>query len=169
MKTPAKIAVIAVVIIAVAAGAFASLNYFNKGTGTLDVYVQDAPINNVSAVYITFSAVAVHGNQTNWTNYSVGNTTVNILNLTTTNASLLKSVTLQAQTYTMIRLYITSVNVTENGQNVTFTLQAPFAFINHSFVVKPNSSTKLNIEFNLNQDLNMQSKIFTPNIGTVVS
>ena len=169
MKTSAKIAVIAVVIIAVAAGAFVSLNYLNKGTGTLNVYVQDAPTANVSAVYITFSAVSVHGNQTNWTNYSVGKTTVNILNLTTTNASLLKSVTLQAQKYTMIRLYISSVNVTVNGSNVSFALKAPFAFINHPFTVSKNSATQLNIDFNLNQDLNMQSQIFTPNIGMVVS
>lgn len=169
MKTSTKIAVVAVVIIAVAAGAFTYMNYFNKSNGTLNLYVQDAPTNNVSAVYITFSAVSVHGNQTNWTNYSVGSTTVNILNLTTTNASLLKSVTLQAQTYTMIRLYITSVNVTINGQNVSFALKAPFAFLNHPFTVSPNSATKLNIEFNLNQDLNQQAKIFTPNIGMVVS
>ncbi len=168
MKPTAKIAVIAVVILAVAAGTLTYMTYFNN-KGTLNVYVQDAPISNVSAVYITFDAVSVHGNQTNWTNYTVGNTTVNILNLTTTNASLLKSITLQAERYTMIRLYISSVVVTEQGKNVSFTLHAPFAFINHPFVVSHNSATNVNIEFNLNQDLNMQSKMFTPNIGMVVT
>lgn len=168
MKNSSKIAVIAVVLVALAAGTFTYLNYSN-GQGTLNIYVQDAPTSNVSAVYITFSAVSVHGNQSGWTNYTTGNTTVNILNLTTTNASLLKSITLNAEKYTMIRLYITSVNITENGKNVTFTLHAPFAFINHPFTVSKNSATKLNIDFNLNQDLNMQSKVFTPNIGMVVS
>lgn len=169
MKTSHKAAVIAVVIVAVAAGTLTYMNFFGNSNGTLNVYVQDAPTTNVSAVYITFSAVSVHGNQTNWTNYTVGKTTVNILNLTTTNASLLKSITLQAQKYTMIRLYISAVNVTVNGSNVSFALHAPFAFINHSFTVSKNSATQLNIDFNLNQDLNLQSKIFTPNIGMVVS
>lgn len=168
MKTSQKIAVIVIVLIAVAAGTLAYMNFFDNN-GTVNIYVQDTPISNVSAVYTTFNAVSVHGNQTNWTNYTVGSTIVNILNLTTTNASLLKSITLQAQTYTMIRLYIASVNVTENGNNVSFSLQAPFAFINHPFTVSKNSATKLNIEFNLNQDLNMHSKVFTPNIGMVVS
>ncbi len=168
MKTGSKIAAIVIVVIVLVTGTVAYLGYFSN-TGTAKVYVQDAPISNVTAVYITFSEVALHGNKTGWANYSISSTTVNILGLTTTNASLLKSITLQAERYTMIRLYISSVNVSILGQNYTFTLSSPFAFINHTFVVSAHSSTAIHIEFNLSQDLNLNAKIFTPNIGMVVS
>lgn len=68
----------------------------------------------------------------------------------------------------MIRLYITSANVNVNGSNVSFALKAPFAFKNHSFTVSRNSAAQLNIDFKLNHDLNMQSHVFTPDIGMVV-
>lgn len=170
MEKSAK-AAIAVIIagVIIAAGAFVYLNGFQQQKGTMKVYVQDAPIGNATAVYVTFSAVAVHGNSTGWSNFTTGKTTVNILNLDTTNASLLKSVSLTAQKYTMIRLYIDSVNVTVLGQNVSLNLKAPFAFINHPFNVSAHSTTNVHIDFNLNNDINLQSRVFTPNIGVTVS
>ena len=167
MKTSMKIVAVAVAVVAIASGGYIALTHHNSGT--LNVYVQDLPANNVSAVYITFSAVSVHGNNTGWANYSLGSRTIDILGLTASNATLLNSITLNAEKYTMIRLYISKVNVTVNGQNVTFSLKAPFAFINHPFNVSSNSSTAINFDFKINQDLNMNSRIFTPNIGYTVS
>jgi hypothetical protein len=161
---------IAVIIAAVvvSAGAYVYISqYYNRGA--MKVYVQDTPVINVNAVYLTFSAVSVHGNSSGWMNFSTGKTTINILNLDTTNASLLKSVSLSAQTYTMIRLYIYSVNVTVLGINISLNLSAPFAFINHPFTVSAHSTTVVHIDFNLINDINLQSRVFTPYVGITVS
>lgn len=140
-----------------------------KGTqdnGTLNFYTYDKPSENVSAVYLTFSNVSLHGVQTGWENYSIPNETINILNLSQSNASLLQSLSLSPQEYTMVRLYIQQVNVTLNGVNETFRLAAPFALINHPFNVSSNGTTELYIQFNLAHDINTHALIFTPNVGT---
>ena len=169
MKTKSKIIISVMVVIALIAGGFTYLNYSNSNTGKVSVYVEDAPIFNVSAVYITFTNVSLHNTSSGWHTYTLTTTTVNILGLTTTNASLLSSFSIKAGNYTMIRLYITSVNVKIAGLNVSFTLASPDAFINHPFSVSAHSTTGLDIEFNLSQDLNINSRMFTPSIGVVVS
>ena len=169
MKTKSKVIISVIVVIALIAGGFTYLNYSNSNTGKVNVYVEDAPILNVSAVYITFTNVSLHNTSSGWHTYTLKTTTVNILDLTTTNASLLSSFSINAGNYTMIRLYLTSVHVIIGGVNVSFNLASPDAFINHPFTVKAHSTTGLDIEFNLSQDLNINSRIFTPSIGVVVS
>jgi len=68
-----------------------------------------------------------------------------------------------------IRLFVNKVTVEVLGANVTFTLASKFAFINHPFTVNAHSTTGIVIDFNLNQDLNLNSKIFTPNVGFVAN
>ena len=89
MKTGSKIIISVIVVIALIAGGFTYLNYSNSNTGKVSVYVEDAPILNVSAVYITFANFSLHNTSSGWSTHSVKTTTVNILGLTTTNASLL--------------------------------------------------------------------------------
>lgn len=108
--------------------------------------------------------MALHSNTSGWQNYTIDKT-VNIYGLTTSNASLLTNISLHAGKYTMIRLYISKVNVIFSGTNETFSMSAQFAFINHPFTVSPHSTTTVIIEFDLHSDLNLQSKIFTPYVG----
>lgn len=164
-------AIVAVIIIA---AGLTGLVYYQASqaattNGHVAMKVADAPNSSVSGVFITFSDVSLHNNASGWTNYSVKSTTVNILGLTATNASLLTNITLSAGTYTMIRLYITNVTVDMLGANITFSLKAPFAFINHPFKVSAHGNLNVVIEFNLTQDLNLTSNVFTPNVGVVVS
>lgn len=168
MKKSAKLAAIVIAVLAIGVGSYYAYTQYYQANGTLNLYVQDAP-TNVSAVYITFANVSVHGNQTGWANYTLGSKTVNILGLTTSNASLLKGISLSPQKYTMIRLYIQKVVVTIAGTNVTFNMSSNFAFINHPFTVKSGSNTTVHMAFNLNSDLNTHSKKFTPNIGSTFS
>ena len=167
MKSKAIIGIVAVVIIAAGVGGY--LYYNNTSTtGHMAVSVADAPVmSGVGAVYISFSAVELHSNTSGWTNYSVPSTTINILGLTTTNASLLTNITLHSGTYTTIRLFINSITVEILGANISFTMASKFAFINHPFTVSAHSTTGIIIDFNLNQDLNLNSKIFTPSVGFV--
>ena len=150
-----------------------SSSYFSgtpgiQDNGTLNMFVYDAPKDNVSAVYLSFSMISLHGVQTGWANYSLGNMTVNILNMTMKNASLLKGLSLGPQNYTMIRLYIQNVTVTANGNNESFRLASPFAFINMPFNVSTNGTTDMYIQFALSSDLNMHSRVLTPKVGTIV-
>ncbi len=163
-------AVIIVLIILIAGGAYFGYTYYenSQNTGHVAISVADAPMPGVSGVYITFSAVGIHSNTSGWVNYSVSTHTVDILNLTATNASLLANISLHPATYTMIRLYITKVTVDMLGIEVNFTLNAPFAFINHPFKVSAHSTQNIMIDFNLNQDMNLNAKIFTPNVGFTV-
>ena len=139
-----------------------------QDNGTLNMFVYDAPKDNVSAVYLNFSMISLHGVQTGWTNYSLGNMTVNILNMTMKNASLLKGLSLGPQNYTMIRLYIQNVTVTANGSNESFSLASPFAFINMPFNVSTNGTTNMYIQFGLSGDLNMHSRVLSPKVGATV-
>ena len=162
-----------VAVIMIAAG-LTGLVYYQASQaaatdGHVAMKVADAPNSSVSGVFITFSDVSLHNNASGWTNYSVKSTTVNILGLTATNASLLTNITLSAGTYTMIRLFITNVTVDMLGVNISFSLHAPFAFINHPFKVSAHGNLNVVIEFNLSQDLSLTSKVFTPNVGIVVS
>ncbi|MHB1470047.1 MAG: DUF4382 domain-containing protein [Thermoplasmataceae archaeon] len=167
MKSKAIIGIVAVVIIAAGVGGY--LYYNNTSTtGHMAVSVADAPVmSGVGAVYISFSAVELHSNTSGWTNYSVPSTTINILGLTTTNASLLTNITLHSGTYTTIRLFINSITVEILGANISFTMASKFAFINHPFTVSAHSTTGIIIDFNLNQDLNLNSRMFTPSVGFV--
>lgn len=145
---------------------------FNTGnesspqSGFADFYVYDAPSYNVSAVYMNFSEISLHGVQTGWTNFSVSNHSINVLGLTAANASLLGNLNVSAQNYTMIRLYIQNVTVTLNGINETFKLASPYAMINHPFDVLANGTVSVKIQFDLNQDVNVHSRMFTPLIGS---
>lgn len=169
MTSKAVIGIVIVVILAAGIGGF--LYYRNTAQdGHMAVSVADAPVlSGVTGVYISFNAVELHSNTSGWTNYTVPSTTINILGLTATNASLLTNITLHSGTYTTIRLFINSVTVEVLGVNVTFTLASKFAFINHPFTVSAHSTTGIVIDFNLNKDLNLNSKIFTPSVGFVVN
>lgn len=144
-------------------------NESSPQSGTANFFVYDAPLDNVSAVYLNFSAVALHGVQTGWTNYSVSNHSIDILNLSSANASLLNSLKLTPQSYTMIRLYMQNVTVTVNGVNETFRMASSTALINHPFNISANGVMNLKIQFNLNQDINVNGKVFTPVIGSAES
>ena len=169
MKNKIIIAIVIVVVIAAGIGGFL---YYNStaSNGHMAISVADDPaLSGVGAVYISFSSVELHSNTSGWVNYSVPSTTINILGLTTTNASLLTNITLHSGKYTMIRLFIKNVTVDVLGVNVSFTLASHFAFINHPFNVAAHSTTGIVIDFSLNQNLNLNSKVFTPNVGFVVT
>ena len=165
-----KYAVVAAVIVIVAAlvGTYYYLGY--EGNGTVNVSVADTSIAGVSAVNLTFSEIAIHGNVTGWTNISTTKT-VDILNVTSANAILLGSMSLKAQKYTQIRLELTRVTVVLFGVNVTATLSGNgFAVITQPFTVSAHGTTDMVIDFSLSSSLHINgltSITFTPNIGSV--
>ena len=176
MKTK-YVAAVVVIILAAGIGSFA---YYNEGqnVGSMSLSVADLGISGVSAVYITFSDFSTHkapangstnSNNGGWSNYSVSTKTVDILNLSQSNASLLGKMSLTAGTYTMFRLYITNVTVVVSGVHISLTLKAPFAFVTHAIKISAHSTTNVVFDFNLHTDMAISGTagIFTPNVGTV--
>ncbi|MHB1708549.1 MAG: DUF4382 domain-containing protein [Thermoplasmataceae archaeon] len=165
-----KYAVVASVIVIVAAlvGTYYYLGY--EGNGTVNVSVADTSIAGVSAVNLTFSEIAVHGNVTGWTNISTTKT-IDILNVTAANAILLGSMSLKAQKYTQIRLELTKVTVVLFGVSMNANLSGNnFAVITQPFTVSAHGTTDVVIDFNLSSSLHISglaSVTFTPHIGSV--
>jgi len=93
------------------------------GQGTLDVLLTDPPNvpAGVTAVYVTYSNVAVHvrdaGNQSGWTNSNTAGTIdlMKLVNYSTTIAS----IKVTAGVYNALRFNISSAAVTFNGKNYT--------------------------------------------------
>ena len=177
MKTTYVIAVV-VIILAAGLGSYAYVYEQGNNSGNMALSVADLNISGVTAVYIKFSEVSLHkapangsnsSTQGGWSNYSVSTRTIDILNLNANNAAVLGNISLSTGTYTMIRLYITSVTVTIYGNNFSFKLMAPYAFINHPFTISAHSTTNVMLDFNLVSDLNITSKVFTPSVGITVS
>ncbi len=168
MKKSKLITIIVVVVALIGLGSFAYYEFFDQG-GNVSLKVMDAPISGVSAVYLTFSHVAIHGTKTGWSNYTLASKTVNILHLTTSNASLLGSIKLTAQRYTQIRLYVQNVSIVMSGVSQNMTMSGGhWADIIGTFNVSAHSTTTVIIAFNLNQELNMVSMTFTPVVGTTM-
>ncbi len=169
MDKRAVIAIAAVIII-IAAGVPAYLYLSSYNDGTIRLSAADAPImGGMSAVYITFSEIAMHSNGSSWSNFSISATTVNILNVSENASAFFSSISLPAGKYTMMRIMIQSVSVMILGNNVSFNLASHWCFVNHPFLVNPHSTLNVVLEFNLNECLNMQSKMFTPYVGVFVS
>jgi len=177
MSRKVTLTIVAVIVVVIASvGLYALIGSHNDGT--LRLSAADAPVaSGVTAVYITFSAVSLHksssGNSSNntsgWNNYTMSSTTINIYGVTINNSSFIGNISIPAGNYQMIRVYITAVSVMINGVNISFNLSSHFGFLNHPFKVTAGSTTNLIFEFNLNQCLNITSKIFTPYIGVVLS
>ncbi|MGC8655453.1 MAG: DUF4382 domain-containing protein [Thermoplasmata archaeon] len=165
MKKSVVIILVIVILLIAGVGYYYLANYSN---GNMNIRVSDASITGIMAVYITFNQVAIHGNKTGWTNYSFSSQTINILGLTINNSKSIGNFSLSAQKYTMLRIYIQSVSVTTPAGNITLKLSSPFVFINHPINISAHSTTDVVIEFNLQQSINMESKVFTPYVGIFI-
>ncbi len=178
MNSSVKALVFTVAVLAIVAGAYYEIQTKQdlgtkliapQNSGQLDLYVYDAPAHNVSAVYMTFSVISLYVNFVGWTNYSLGKKTVDISDLGASNASLLTGLSLSPQQYTAVGLYVTNVVATVNNVNETFSLASQHALVSHSFSVVTNKTTNIDIQFYLGSDLNLNTKVFTPGIGTSFS
>ena len=181
MKKSILVAIaVAIVIVVAGVGIFEYATHYN--TGTLKLSAADSPVlSSASAVYITFSAIELHssqaggnsnnssGNSSGWTNYTFTSRTVNVFGVQLNNSSLFGTVSIPAGSYTMIRIYISSVTVTIAGTNESFHMSSHFGFINHPFTVSAGSTTNLIFEFKLSNCLNFSTMMFTPYLGVVMS
>jgi hypothetical protein len=94
-----------------------------NGQGTLSVLLTDPPTvpANVTAIYVTYSNVAVHvsdaGNQTGWTNANATGT-IDLMQMVNV-SSTIATVNVSTGVYNALRFNVSSAQVTYNGENYT--------------------------------------------------
>ncbi len=160
------IALIVVVLILVPSYIYIS----NYNDGVIKFSAADSPITEgISGVYITFSQIEMHSNNSGWLDFSIPQTTINIFNFTINNPAFIASLNIPSGRYTMMRVYIKSVSVDLMGNNITLNLSSHWGFVNHPLVILAHSTSNVVLEFNLNECININSKIFTPYIGVFIS
>ncbi len=165
MKGAKIIAAIIVIIIIAGVGYY---GYHYETTGKLKVSADDVMLTNATNVpdtsgghfgfYVTFSAIALHSsassNTTGWTNYSLHDKTVNVLDLSSSNASLLSNLSVHAGKYNMVKIYIKKISVDISAlgftSNTTLTLSSPVAIVVHTMTVSAHSTTSMIIDINEN-------------------
>jgi len=172
--------IVAIIIIAVVAGG-GYYAYHYETTGTMKVSAADnlPSMSGLMAVDITFSAISLHSdkassNTTGWTNYSLHDKTVNILNLNASNAAFLSNISVHAGSYNLMKIYIKNVTVHINtqaifggiwGSNTTVNLTpanaSAFVVPVHPATVSAHSTTHIVLDFNLAKDLSPSSSKFS--------
>jgi hypothetical protein len=123
-----------ILAVALIAGAAFFLQSPTTTQGTIDVLLTDPPNvpTGVTAVYVTYSNVAVHvsgaGNQSGWTNSNTAGTIdlMKLVNISTTIAS----IKVTTGVYNALRFNISSAEVTFNGKNYT-------AFVPRALLIVP--------------------------------
>ena len=181
MKSSKLMAIIvAIIIVAVVAGG-GYYAYHYETTGTLKMSAADSPpsMNGVTGVYVTFSSVALHSykassNSTGWTNYSLHDKTVNILNLTASNAAFLSNLSVHASSYNMMKLYIKNVTVhislslagiLNSTTTINMSLAHAFALVIfvHPVTVSAHFTTSIVTDFNLSNNIELSAHKFNMN------
>ncbi len=187
MKGGKIIAAIMVIVIIAGIGYY---GYHYETTGKLKVNTADMMVTNTTnsspdalhggmhgGLYVTFSAIALHSkgasNSTGWTNYSLHDKTVNVLNITPSNASFLSNLSVHAGTYNMIKIYIKSISVNMSApgitSNTTLTLSAPFALAVHTITVSAHGTTSIVIDIHERGIISSSSKFMMSGNMTILS
>ncbi|MCL4480884.1 MAG: DUF4382 domain-containing protein [Candidatus Thermoplasmatota archaeon] len=158
---------LAVVMIVI--GAVFVYKSYSSNTGLVNFKAADGSMANVSAAYLTFYEISVYSENSKWTNYHIGNVTLNILGRTTSNASEMVTLALGVQNYTMFRVFIQNVTIVYSGKAVGLNVTSSYASVQYSLNVISGSTSSVVFEFNLQTDIDITTQQFTPTIYLVTS
>lgn len=152
------------------AGCATSTNH----TGSLSIYVKDAPTDEFDEIHIVFHQIQVHaaGNETeNGTWLTVyENTTgfdVDLLDAQGARAAFLGEANLSAGKYTQIRIHVTQAYGVQGNSTVPIALSNGILKVVRSFDVEADQETRLVLDFDLDRALKEtgQGWRMTPVIG----
>jgi hypothetical protein len=158
---------LAVVMIIV--GALFVYKSYSNDTGSASLKIEGGTLTNVSAAYLTFETVSIYSSSGKWSNYSIGNTTVNILGRTASNATQLATLVLRAQSYTMFTFLLKNVTIVYQGKPLSMKLTSSLASAKYLLNITSGNSYTVVVKFALNSDINLGTHQFTPNIQDVIS
>lgn len=142
MKTrTAAVAVVAATIIISAAYLTTQLG----GSGTLAIGFTDAPVGNVSHIYLAITDIQLDGTGNTSVNFRVNSTSFDLLSLLNV-TKMMGSNSVSAGNYTMIRFTITSATATIAGSNVTLNVPSGQVKLPLSFQVSSGKTTTVVVD-----------------------
>jgi hypothetical protein len=165
-------AVAVATIVAVASAAAYIVLTDGSDTGTIRIYVKDAP-EDWSHVNVTFSKVEIHqadaGDESGWHNITLVEGTIDLIPLTNISA-LLAEYEVPVGKYTQIRIHVLSaVGVMTDGTTVNFTVPSGVLKTNHPFNITSDDRTSLTLDIDLAKSIvnNDGEWKFKPVLGAV--
>jgi hypothetical protein len=155
MKTILTAVVIASIVAVASASAYIVLRG-DSDTGTIRVFVKDAP-EDWSHVNVTFSKVEIHQadaeNESGWHNVTIVEGTIDLIPLTNM-SELLAEYEVPVGKYTQIRIHVLSaVGVMTDGTVVNFTVPSGVLKTNHPFNITSDDSTSLTVDIDLSKSI----------------
>ncbi len=127
------------------------------GYGTLVIKITDAPGLVVTDVMVNITQISVHsGNESDGKWFDVVNES-KVVNLSVIRnvQEILGTTELPAGHYTQIRLYVESALATINGSIYHLTIPSKTIKLVKEFEIKPNETTTLLLDFNLEKSIHM--------------
>lgn len=115
------------------------------GSGTLAIGFTDAPVGNVSHIYLTMTDVQLDGPGNTSVNFRVNSTSFDLLSLLNV-TKMMGSNSVPAGNYTMIRFTITSATATIAGSNVTLKVPSGQVKLPLSFQVSSGKTTTVVVD-----------------------
>lgn len=169
MMRKGALVIMTLAVVMMVIGAVFVYKSYSGNTGVVNFKAADGSASNISAAYLTFEAISVYSVNSKWTNYSIGDVTLNILGKTATNAAAIFTLILKAQTYTMFSIFIRNVTVVYSGKVINLRLTGSSASADYSLNVTSGSTSSVVFEFDLSADIDIAAQQFTPTIYTVLS
>lgn len=121
----------------------------NASEGKIQVYVTDAPSENITAIVIQASTIEIHkagANDGEWITLLEKPPVFDLLKVAGID-SLLGTANVTSGNYTQVRLGITSVTVTINGENKTATVPSEKLKFVGNITVEAGKTTAINFDF----------------------
>jgi len=148
---------------------FVAYSYYEVENSNGHVNVSVTSSNySAKSLNITITAIDLRSsNYSLWTNYSTGGTHIDLLDYINTHSYSFGNISLIEGEYTMIRFNITSAAAEVNGTLKNLNLNRDYAEVAGNFDIPARSTTYFTLEFLLEDNINMTSHIFNPEIQLV--
>jgi hypothetical protein len=132
-----------------------SSNTSPSGMGKIQVYVTDAPSQNVTAIEIQASSIEAHlssANESDWVTLVENPPVFDLMQVTGVNL-LLGTANVTSGNYTQVRLGITSVTVTINGEKKSGTVPSDKLKLVGNFSVEAGLATSISLDFDAEKSI----------------
>ena len=155
-------------------GACSGVANNTSGEGTIRVYFSDAPPEGVTAIEIKASSIEAHmsgADEDQWVNLLTDPPVFDLVKAIGINV-LLGTNDIPAGNYTQVRLDITDVTVTLNGQQVKATVPSDKLKLVGNFTIEEGKSTSISLDFDAEKSIVLAGQdkvILKPVVKLIVS
>ena len=129
-----------------------------EGTGTLALYITDAPSElNITEAYVTISNVRVHLITTHWHDVAIEPQEIELISLQNTEI-LFASINLSEGSYPQMKLQVDSARVVIDGIEYNLTIPSNKINLITPFKIYNNQTTSLLLDFDVHKSIHAAGK-----------